>query len=163
MRVRFVLLVLFWAVLGVAQDTSSKQQPHPESSPKTDPQAATSSENYEGATSRAESGEPMSSPCPGDVKVVKGEVTQGMLMHKVAPSYPAKARQAHIQGAVVMCALIEKDGKVTNLRPVSGPQELIPAAMKAVQRWRYRPYRVNNEPVVVKTLITVNFHLCSEC
>jgi periplasmic protein TonB len=56
-----------------------------------------------------------------------------------------------------MCALISKEGKIADLRAVSGPPELIPPSLEAVQKWRYKPYLLNNEPVQVNTEIHVNF------
>jgi len=88
-------------------------------------------------------------------------VTEGMLVHRVTPVYPTLARNAHIQGAVQLHAIIGRDGTIQNLQAISGPPLLIPAALDAVQRWRYRPYLLNNEPVEVETQITVNFTLGS--
>lgn len=86
-------------------------------------------------------------------------VTEGMLIHRVTPLYPTIARNARIQGPVVLHAIIGRDGTIQNLQVVSGPPLLIQAALDAVQRWRYRPYLLNNEPVEVETQITVNFTL----
>ena len=90
---------------------------------------------------------------------VSGGVIEGLLVHKVTPIYPPLARQAHIQGTVALHAIIGRDGTIQNLQAISGPPMLIPAALDAVQRWRYRPYLLNNEPVEVETQITVNFTL----
>jgi len=86
-------------------------------------------------------------------------VVKGMLVHQVVPVYPDKAKHFGIQGSVVLRAVIGKDGQVADLKPVSGPAELIPAAVGAVQQWRYRPYMFNGQPVAVQTTITVNFTL----
>lgn len=102
-------------------------------------------------------------PCSDDVDSPKidneKEISPGLLLQKVAPKYPRAARKAHIQGTVVMCAVIGKDGTIRSLRAISGPQELIPAALEAVHKWRYRPYLYRNEPVEVNTDIRVNFTL----
>ena len=82
-----------------------------------------------------------------------------MLVHQVAPVYPETARRLEIQGSVVLKAVIDKAGRINSLQPISGPPELIPAAVGAVQQWRYKPYLVNGEPVEVQTEITVNFRL----
>lgn len=95
---------------------------------------------------------------PLRVRVSQG-VSQGMLMHQIAPVYPASARQNHVQGTVVMSAVIGKDGTLQKLTPVSGPPELVSAAVGAVEQWRYKPYMLKGEPVEVETLITVNFRL----
>ena len=82
-----------------------------------------------------------------------------LLVKKVQPSYPEAARKAHIQGAVVLRATIGKEGDVENLRLVSGPAELAPAAIEAVKQWKYRQYMKDGHAVEVVTDITVNFSL----
>jgi protein TonB len=86
-------------------------------------------------------------------------MSEGNLIRRVPPGYPALARSARVQGTVVLQAVISKDGSIENLRLISGHPMLAPAALKAVQQWRYRPYILNNEPVEVETQITVNFSL----
>jgi len=95
---------------------------------------------------------------PQRVRVSQG-VSQGLLVRKVQPAYPPLARQARIQGAVVLQAEISKDGAIENLRLLSGHPMLAPAAIEAVKQWRYKPYYLNGEPVAVETQITVNFTL----
>jgi protein TonB len=95
---------------------------------------------------------------PQRVRVSQG-VSQGLLIHKVQPSYPPLARQARIQGVVVLQALIGKDGTITNLHVVSGHPMLTNSALEAVKEWRYKPYYLNGEPVEVETTINVNFTL----
>ena len=95
---------------------------------------------------------------PQRVRVSQG-VSEGLLIHKVQPSYPPLARQARIAGSVVLQASIGKDGAIQNLRLVSGHPMLAPAAIEAVKQWKYRPYFLNGEPVEVDTQITVNFTL----
>ncbi|HEU5451477.1 MAG TPA: TonB family protein [Terriglobales bacterium] len=95
---------------------------------------------------------------PQRVRVSQG-VTEGLLLHQVKPTYPPLARQARIQGQVVLEAVIAKDGTIQNLRLVSGHPMLAPAAIQAVKEWRYKPYILNGEPVEVSTTITVNFTL----
>lgn len=95
---------------------------------------------------------------PQRVRVSQG-VSQGLLIHQVKPTYPPLARQARIQGTVVLQALIAKDGTIQNLHVVSGHPMLAPAAVDAVKQWRYKPYFLNGEPVEVETQITVNFTL----
>ena len=83
----------------------------------------------------------------------------GHLIHKVPPKYPKAARKAHIEGTVVLCAEIGKDGKISGLRPLSGPSELIDSAIHAVQKWEYTPFVLNGEPVNIETDIRVTFKL----
>ena len=95
---------------------------------------------------------------PQRVRVSLG-VSQGLLIKKVQPSYPPLARQARIQGTVLLQAEISKDGAIENLRLISGHPMLAPAAIEAVKQWRYKPYMLNGEPVAVETQVQVNFTL----
>jgi periplasmic protein TonB len=95
---------------------------------------------------------------PQRVRVSQG-VSQGLLIRKVNPTYPPLARQARIQGTVILRAVISKDGSIENLQLVSGHPMLAPAAIEAVKQWRYRPYLLNGEPVEVDTEVQVNFTL----
>lgn len=95
---------------------------------------------------------------PQRVRVSQG-VSQGLLIKKVNPAYPPLARQARIQGQVVLQAEISKDGSIENLRLISGHPMLAPAAIEAVKQWRYKPYLLNGEPVAVETTVMVNFTL----
>jgi protein TonB len=71
--------------------------------------------------------------------------------------YPLQAQQAHVEGTVVLSAVIGKDGSVQSAKVVSGPPLLTQAAVDAVKRWRYKPYSLNGEPVEVETEIKVKF------
>ena len=95
---------------------------------------------------------------PQRVRVSSG-VSQGLLVRRVQPSYPPLARQARIQGTVILQAEISKDGSIQNLQLISGHPMLAPAAIEAVKQWKYRPYLLNGEPVEVETQIQVNFTL----
>ena len=95
---------------------------------------------------------------PTRVRVSAG-VQQGNLVNQVKPAYPAIAKSARIQGAVVLQAEISKQGTIENLRVISGHPMLVQSALDAVKQWRYKPYLLNGEPVPVETTITVNFTL----
>jgi periplasmic protein TonB len=95
---------------------------------------------------------------PQRVRVSQG-VSQGLLVKRVQPNYPPLARQARIQGTVVLRAVISKDGSIENLTLVSGHPMLAPAAIDAVKQWKYKPYLLNGEPVEVDTEVLVNFTL----
>ncbi|HYW39141.1 MAG TPA: energy transducer TonB [Terriglobales bacterium] len=95
---------------------------------------------------------------PQRVRVSSG-VSTGLLIKKVTPNYPQLAKQARIQGAVVLQAEISKEGTIQNLQLISGHPMLAPAAIEAVKQWRYKPYLLNGEPVAVETQVVVNFSL----
>ncbi len=95
---------------------------------------------------------------PKVLRITTG-VSEGMLVNRVAPDYPKLAREARIQGTVVLDAIIGKDGTIQNLHVISGHPMLVPAAIEAVRQWRYRPYMLNHEPVDIETQILVSFTL----
>ena len=98
------------------------------------------------------------SGAPPRIRVSSG-VSSGLLVKKVQPQYPADARDAQVQGVVVLHANIDTQGNVSNLELISGHPMLAPAAMEAVRQWKYRPYLLNGEAVEVDTAIQVNFVL----
>lgn len=95
---------------------------------------------------------------PTRVRVSSG-VVSGLLLRKVNPTYPPLARQARIQGVVILQAQISKTGDIENLQLISGHPMLAPAAIEAVKQWKYKPYLLNGEPVEVDTQVQVNFTL----
>lgn len=97
---------------------------------------------------------------PQRVRISQG-VTKGLLIQKVEPQYPTLARAARVQGEVLLSALIDSNGQITNLQLISGHPMLVPAAIAAVKQWRYKPYLLNGQPVEVETTITVIFSLSS--
>jgi TonB family protein len=90
---------------------------------------------------------------------VPPDIVQTLLLKRVAPLYPPLARQARIQGTVVLNIVINKSGEVRDVQLYSGHPMLAPAAIEAVKQWRYRPYEQNGQPVEIKTTVQVNFTL----
>jgi TonB family protein len=86
-----------------------------------------------------------------------GAVQQANLISKVQPVYPTEAKQARIQGVVILETLIGKDGKVMSVRVISGHPLLQQSAVDAVSQWLYKPTFLNGQPVEVVTTTTVNF------
>jgi periplasmic protein TonB len=85
-------------------------------------------------------------------------VSQGLLIKKVAPVYPAAALAMHKHGAVELLAKVGKDGSISSVQVLSGDPALAKSASDAVKQWKYHPYLLNGEPVEIETQITVNFN-----
>jgi protein TonB len=102
---------------------------------------------------------PPPKPAPQLLVNVSQGVTQGLLIKRVQPVYPAAALSMRIQGSVQLQATISKDGSITNLKVISGQGGLGRAAMEAVRQWKYKPYYLDGQPVEIQTQITVNFKL----
>jgi protein TonB len=96
-------------------------------------------------------------PKPTGPARISGGVISGNLLEKTTPVYPPIAKQAHVQGAVVLHAIIGKNGTIQNLTVISGNAMLTQSAIDAVKQWRYKPYLLNGEPTEVDTTVTVNF------
>ncbi len=84
-------------------------------------------------------------------------VSGGELVQTVPPVYPTLARTLHIEGTVILSALIMEDGTVRDIKVVGGPEVLSAAAVDAVKKWRYKPYELNGKPIKNQTKIRVDF------
>ena len=81
------------------------------------------------------------------------------LIYSYYPVYPRDALQQGVEGTVVIHATVGQDGRVKNLRVVSGPALLTSAALDAAQYWRYIPALRNGEPYETEQDISIDFHL----
>ena len=88
---------------------------------------------------------------------VSSRVAEGIRLKRVKPVYPPEAKKAHVRGTVVLHAIISKEGNVTGLKVVVGPEELSESAIEAVKQWKYKPYLLNGEPVELDTTIEVRY------
>ena len=73
--------------------------------------------------------------------------------------FPILAKQAHVQGRVVIDAIIDDHGNVVELHVVSGPPLLVPAALQNVSQWKYEPTYLNGQPIAVEMVVNVDFKL----
>jgi TonB family protein len=91
---------------------------------------------------------------------VGGNVQPAKIIRKVAPAYPQELRAQGIAGTVHLSAIINKEGKLTDIQPLKGPDPgLIAAAVDAASQWQYQPSLLNGEPVAVLTQIDITFEL----
>jgi TonB family protein len=91
--------------------------------------------------------------------IVPANVTAASIVTQTTPEYPPQARANRIQGEVVLHAIIDKEGKISEVQIRSGDDTLAQAAVEAVRQWRYKPMLVDGEPREVDTIITVKFSL----
>ena len=80
-------------------------------------------------------------------------------IQRVPPVYPPLARTAHVSGKVELMAVLGTDGRLHEVKVVSGHPLLVKAAVDAVMQWLYRPTVLNGQPVEVQAPITVRFIL----
>ena len=81
------------------------------------------------------------------------------LISSPVPAYPPDALQSRVQGEVTVRAIVDRDGNVSNVRVVSGPELLRSSTLEAVQRWRYRPYTQGGKAMEVATTAIMDFEL----
>ena len=90
---------------------------------------------------------------------VDAEEMQKHLERSVAPIYPEVARQAGMEGDVVLRVYVSSSGRVTDMKILDGPPILARAAAEAVQQWQYQAPRMNGRPANVVTTLIVSFRL----
>ena len=94
-----------------------------------------------------------------DVTTVSPEVASRYLIRRVEPQYPEVARRQHIQGPVVLNAVVGNDGNVRTVTVLNGDPALTKAGLEAVAQWQFKPYLVQGQATAFETRITVNFVL----
>ena len=77
----------------------------------------------------------------------------------VDPIYPAIAQRAHVEGVVILEAIIDEHGGVKSVSVLRSIPLLDAAALDAVRQWRFTPARLNGEAVPVVMTVTVRFTL----
>lgn len=100
----------------------------------------------------------VAAPPPPPV-VVGGNIKAPSRIKYVMPAYPVLARNAGVQGLVIIEALINVDGKVEQTRVLRSHPLLEDAALSAVREWEYTPTLLNGRPTPVIMTVTVNFTL----
>jgi protein TonB len=96
-----------------------------------------------------------SNSTPVPVRVSSG-IMAGLAISQPPPIYPPITKDDHVPGAIILHAIISKQGDVENLSVISCPPKIIPATLDAVRKWKYKPYLLNGLPVEVETTITLN-------
>jgi protein TonB len=90
---------------------------------------------------------------------VGGQIKEPKKLRDIKPSYPDIAKQARVQGVVILECTISPQGKVTDVKVLRGIPLLDQAAIDAVKQWVYTPTLLNGVPVPVIMTVTVNFKL----
>jgi len=91
------------------------------------------------------------------VRIVCHAMEHVKLVKMVRPTYPESAKQAHIEGTVLLMCLIGADGSVEKLDVVKGHELLVPAAIEAVSQWKYEPLKINGKAVQADTSVRIIF------
>jgi len=104
---------------------------------------------------------PQAAPAPQAVAPAKlgGQIQPAEIVSRSNPEYPLAARQARVQGSVVVVATVGTDGKIRSAKAVSGPPLLQSSAVAAVRQWTYKPALLNGAPVESETRVELKFTL----
>jgi len=87
-----------------------------------------------------------------------GDVTGPQPIRKVDPRYPPSLMNAHVEGEVVLYAIIRRDGSVDSIQLMKGVEgQLDQNAMEAFSRWKFRPARRNGAPIELEAVIHIPF------
>jgi protein TonB len=103
---------------------------------------------------------PVAAPPKDEILTVGGAVSRPVQLAGQPPRYTKVALHARIEGTVVVEALIDERGRVSNVRVLRGlPMGLDKAAVEAVQSWTFEPAKLGARPVKVYYSLTVKFQL----
>jgi protein TonB len=100
---------------------------------------------------------PPKAAAPAEPVRVGGVVREPRVTKLVSPAYPKLAKQARVQGTVVLEAIVTADGKVAEIKVVSGHPLLVEAAINCVKQWEYEPTLLNGVPTPVILTARVHF------
>jgi TonB family protein len=94
---------------------------------------------------------------PGERECDPSMSNANRLLTNPSPIYPEHARSRGVKGTVVLDGLIDRDGHVSSLRVIAGPQLLQQPSLDAVRNWTFKPYELNGQPVEEETEINLNY------
>lgn len=99
-------------------------------------------------------------PPAGEPYRVGGGISAPQKLSGAAPVYTELARRSRVTGTVIVEAVIDEQGNVTNARVLKGlPMGLDRSAVEAVQTWKFKPAMLEGKPVKVYYTLTVNFQV----
>lgn len=101
---------------------------------------------------------PVLSNVPASSRVRSG-ATPAVALSRFVPGYPEIARRWAMQGTVLLEAVVDTQGRVKEVRPLSGPLLLVEVATKAVKQWRYQPAVLNGQPIESTVQVSIRFEL----
>lgn len=104
-------------------------------------------------------GETHARSTPGPIRV-QGDVQPPIAIQKPGPSYTAQAKEAGVEGVVIVQAVVETDGTVSAVKVLKELSDgLTESAVETILQWVFEPALLNGRPVAVYHVLTVNFRL----
>lgn len=103
---------------------------------------------------------PPAPPAPSAPVRVGGRIQPPTLIHRVEPAYPPAAVSAHLQGIVILEAVVDELGAVTDVKVLRSVNPLLDReAVNAVRQWRYALVILNGTPVRFVLSVSLSFSL----
>jgi TonB family protein len=93
------------------------------------------------------------------IEMLPPERVAALVKNQVEPEYPEAAKNAGVQGDVLMRVIVNQDGAVRDVQVEDGSPQLAPAAVDAVRQWRFNPYQVNGASHEFQARLVVHFRL----
>jgi len=91
---------------------------------------------------------------------IGGQIQAPTLIRRVEPTYPPMAVSAHLQGIVILEAIVDEGGNVKEVRVLRSVNPLLDReALAAVRQWRYTPVVLNGTPVPFILSVSLSFSL----
>ncbi len=100
---------------------------------------------------------------PDAPRVVSGELSGPAALSKIDPKYPPTLIKEHVEGEVILYAIIRGDGSVDSIQLVRGIDEQLDAnAVKALSQWKFRPAARRGVPVDLEVIVHIPFYAPAE-
>jgi TonB family protein len=141
----------------LTRKTVSIPEPQPPKSSKQEKPKQEKPKQSQAQPAQVQSAQPLSPPKDGqalDVGSLIEKATQ-----RIAPSYPATAKTARVQGVVKVFITVDENGQVTKIERTDGPSLLRAAAETAARQWRFQPVVIDGKPIRMTGYISFNFTL----
>jgi TonB family protein len=100
----------------------------------------------------------MRSSPTGPQTISSDEIAEPAPLHKVDPKYPPTLMAEHVEGEVILYAVIRRDGSVDSIQVVRGIDPLLDGnAVRALAQWKFRPAERQGEPVNLEAIVHIPF------
>jgi len=95
----------------------------------------------------------------GSPRTDSSEVSAPGPLRKIDPKYPPTLINEHVEGEVVLYAVIRRDGSIDSIQLVRGIDEQLDAnAMQAFSQWKFRPATKQGTPIELEAIVHIPFH-----
>jgi TonB family protein len=92
-------------------------------------------------------------------RVLSGDLSGPVPLKKIDPKYPPTLIKDHVEGEVILYAILRSDGSVDSIQLVRGIDEQLDAnAMNALSQWKFRPASKQGVPVELEAIVHIPFH-----